>query len=915
MSNRKPLFSFAENALYICISLLIAAAICAALVTRSISEQRYALSEDTRLVSLYLLKTAAQANSALSALAAYYASSDTLTPAQFTAFSDQVLRSQQTISSIQFVTYVKRSELGTFLRSIRHQMLPQFTVRGHTDGSNPVYISRQTDFLPITQVEPFTPQSIQILGVDLFSIANHHAALRRAIESGQPVLIPGNEIKPALSDDLWLLQPLYHGYQLPQTALNRQEQISGFLAVSINFDHLVQELPNTGNKYFELFIHAPDQIAPINLWKHLDQPVSGCCKTGTVDIHDQQSFSLYGYEWNLKVTRYLDWKDLNPALLAMVIAISLSLALVLYLFLRSQRSEFGAQQHAAQEQLRARKTLDAISDGVITTDRDGLVNYINPTAVTLLNCDSAIVNGEPVTDILKAKTPSEDFDSMFNSNSLDTRSVEQLTLLTPVGDEIPVELSVAPIPEPATQRPDGNVYIIRDRRLEHSLYERLTYQASHDPLTGLLNRNSFESTFDLRIKESSQLGTSHVLCYMDLDKFKQVNDTAGHMAGDIVLKQAAGILRNSVRVTDELARVGGDEFALLLVRCDMEQALNIAENIRSNIKSSGFSAGDINFKLGITIGLVEVRESTGNRQELMKAADTACYAAKQHGGNQIQIYRPDDQTITQWQKDSGWYEKIREALAGNSFEIWAQQIHPLAISPNAPYMTEFLIRLPEAGQVAKAAQFLPAAERYGLMPEIDRWMISNIIAMCAGISVIRDNPDDYLMFINMSGHTLGSTHTVEFILQQLEQHDLNASLLCFEITETALISNMNNARSLMKELKSAGCKFALDDFGTGLSSFAYLKHLPIDYLKIDREFIKDLQTEPIDRVMVDTINRTAHTLNLKTIAEGIDNQDTATTLRQLKIDFGQGDLCGKPVRFSADLLTPDALKEHAKQPD
>jgi len=421
----------------------------------------------------------------------------------------------------------------------------------------------------------------------------------------------------------------------------------------------------------------------------------------------------------------------------------------------------------------------------------------------------------------------------------------------------------------------------------YELAQQLSYQASYDPLTGLVNRREFQSHLQRTIVTARQKHTENALCFLDLDQFKVVNDSCGHIAGDELLRQLAHQLKNNVRKQDVLARLGGDEFAILLENCNLEQAERVANSIRQAIQDFRFHWEDSTFNVGVSIGLVPLDWTSETTTDLLRRADTACYTAKDKGRNRIHVYHPDDEELAKRHGEMQWISRINEALRDNRLQLWAQPILPVQDTSETGEHYELLVRIQDRnGNVVSPDAFLPTAERYNIAQRIDRWVITTIFNWYS------QNPDRLealsMCSINLSGQSLSDDELLAYIVNYFESTDIDPHKFCFEITETAAIANLAYATHFIKELKEKGARFALDDFGSGLSSFAYLKNLPVDYLKIDGQFVKDVLDDPIDLAMVKSINEIGHVMGKKTIAEFVEKQEILDVMREIGIDFAQG---------------------------
>ncbi len=431
----------------------------------------------------------------------------------------------------------------------------------------------------------------------------------------------------------------------------------------------------------------------------------------------------------------------------------------------------------------------------------------------------------------------------------------------------------------------------------HEMTQQMAHQASHDSLTGLLNRREFEQQLERLIQSAVFEDSVHVLCYIDLDQFKVVNDTCGHSAGDELLRQITRQLKNSVRESDSLARLGGDEFGLLLTGCPPVRGEKLADNLRQVISDYEFVWESQSFKIGASIGLVEINRASGSLAEVLSAADSACYAAKDLGRNRIYVYHPEDKLVSRSVSEMNWTHRIRRALNNDEFLLYYQTI--VSLGDQDDTHCEILLRMidPE-GKLVLPGAFIPAAERFGLMAEIDKWVVSH------SLSIIADGDNSFSSYsINLSGQTIGEPGAMNFIVDCVDKSGIEPSMICFEITETSMISNQSSAEKYIRILRSMGCEFALDDFGTGLSSFSYLKNLPVDRLKIDAHFVKDIEHDKVNATMVESINVVGHSMNLVTVAEGVENESLLKVLRGIGVDYAQGYAISMPEMFTGQCIS------------
>jgi diguanylate cyclase (GGDEF)-like protein len=426
---------------------------------------------------------------------------------------------------------------------------------------------------------------------------------------------------------------------------------------------------------------------------------------------------------------------------------------------------------------------------------------------------------------------------------------------------------------------------------------QLAYQASHDKLTGLINRHEFECRVERAIGHARTQLATHALLYLDLDQFKVINDTCGHAAGDELLQQLAHLLLSTVRRRDTLGRLGGDEFGMLLENCPLDRAVSIANELLAAIDGFQYSWDENIFTLGASIGAVPIDRSTADLASTMSAADSACYIAKESGRNQVQIAHLGDRRLQERHGEMQWVSRLKKALDEDRFVLYFQPIVPCANHQNQDKQIEILLRMiDEDGAIISPASFLPASEKYNIVTSIDRWVISHTMEWLSSDPVCRGRPAT--ISINLSGQSICNREMMKFIMDEMDNTGVDPGRIVFEVTETSAISNITAATSFMLTLRGCGFRFSLDDFGSGLYSFAYLKKLPVDFLKIDGAFVRDILSDPVDHAMVKSINKLGHLLGMETIAEFVETFEVAEELRRMGVNYAQGYAYAKPQPLS-----------------
>jgi diguanylate cyclase (GGDEF)-like protein/PAS domain S-box-containing protein len=556
---------------------------------------------------------------------------------------------------------------------------------------------------------------------------------------------------------------------------------------------------------------------------------------------------------------------------------------------------------------RSRSTLDALTDAVIRTDAEGRVEYLNPAAIELLG-RSVATPGEGLDAALtfcsgadRIALPDLLRGALASGEAIETALDAELE--RPDGTRVPVRGSIRPLAER-----NGAVIAMRDVTALRVLERELDYLARHDSLTGLLNRRELEAELARALASAATERRLHALLYLDLDELKLVNDTCGHLAGDDLLRQVATTLASCLRESDRLARLGGDEFGLVLFDCDAVAAREVAEELRRVLRSSRFAWQDQAFEIGASIGLVLLTAASGDAAEALRGADSACYVVKAAGGNGVHMFSPDDTAIGLRHGEMLWVHRLRRALRDGRLRLYYQLIQPVAASQPLRLCEVFVRMLDPDGTLHSAARFIAAAERYHMIDEVDRWVIETALAVVAKAHRDCTAAGELVpvFALNVSARSLASRGFLELVLAEIASSGAPPQNICFEITETAAISNLKQARAFISAVRLLGCRVALDDFGRGLSSFGYLRDLHVDLLKIDGDFVHGLEQDPVNRALVAAIHQVGRAMGLVTIAEGVESREALDVLREIGLDYAQGRYCDPPKPLLHDIAGPRA---------
>ena len=548
--------------------------------------------------------------------------------------------------------------------------------------------------------------------------------------------------------------------------------------------------------------------------------------------------------------------------------------------------------------------LQSLAEAIVATNLEGHLTYLNPAAEKLLGIGRAQALGRQLEEIVGLMDqndrklladPVREALGGGNGNPHDL-SRRAVLLGKASGEERAIELAASPIRDQAGEV-TGAVVLLHDVTELRGLHRQMSYQATHDALTGLVNRREFERRMEEAADVARRGEATHMLCYLDLDRFKIVNDSSGHLAGDSMLREVAKLLRDAVRDSDTVARLGGDEFGMLLVGCPLDKARQIADDVCRSVAQYQFVWHDRVFNIGVSVGLIEIGREAGSVEQLLAAADSACYVAKKEGAGRVSVYSARDEALARNSGEIEWLQKLQGAIRDERFTLYYQPIvAAYGGDTDGPSMEVLLRMLDETGQEIQPGDFVPSAERFRLMVSVDRWVVQTTLQALSrnAFQLARDRS----VAINISGQTLGDPQFLEFVVELLDSTGVSPEQVCFEISESAVIGNPEHARRFVGVLHGMGCKFTIDDFGSGVGSFSSLKNLELDYLKLDGSFMRNLSRDSVNQTMVTAMIKLARTLNFKIIAEQVEDSAALDAARKMGVDYVQGFVIARPARLA-----------------
>lgn len=851
---------------------------------------------DTAYLTEVLNEAISHSYTALYSLKNFLESSEYISPDEFRKFNADLVEQKSYIQALQWVPRIEASER---LRFEQHPDSPGKITE--TDISNNlVSAGTRDEYFPVKYVVPFQGNE-RFYGYDASFNYAVLAALKKAKESGGAIAARPTNLFLAnkKQSSLLVYLPVY-----------KDTLFTGFVSMVIDAQHFFDSIVGFS---VHMTRHLNIQIMDVS-----DNPQL-IYRTPNFESEYQNStfkiykpIGFYGRQWRVTyalseaaVFDQIDWGRSLVMINGMVFVLIVMSWLLSVTGRAAQvsrevehrtlelRQEVAERKQAQQELGKLSLAVEHSPNMVVISDPAGKIEYVNPKFSDITGYFLNDLVGTNINELSEERYGPGFYDGLVQKLMSNQEWSGDIHSRKKNGEFYWCHALMAPVFDDSNQLTHV-VSVYQDITESKRINEQMDYQARHDRLTGLVNRYEFERQLQYLLDAMPLSQQTHAFCFCDLDQFKVVNDVSGHIAGDELLRQVSTLLKNCLRKQDVLARLGGDEFGILMENCNLDSAVTVADKILAELEQFRFVWEGALHTLGVSIGVVTIKESSQTITEILKMADSACYTAKDAGRNRVHVYKKDDELLAKREGEISWVGEINAALEENRFELYGQIIKPILDLSLKPSI-EVLVRLRRGDELIMPGAFLPAAERYGLGPKLDLWVVKHTFQWIAEhpelVSVIDS------LAINLCGHSLGDSRLLEFIYQELEKKVFSPRLVKFEITETSAIANLTETQKFIGIVKSYGCGFSLDDFGSGLSSFAYLKNLPVDYLKIDGMFVKDILHDPIDRAMVKSINEVGQVMNKRTIAEFVENDEILAVLQELGVDYAQGYGVGRPLQL------------------
>jgi len=849
-----------------------------------------------------------QVDTVLSSFVALHNSIDLIDAEQFSYYAQEILKNNPEISSVQQISRVEHRFKRQFLYKMKENGFPTFKIYESKAGESPFiwkHTTRKLLYYPVSAIEPLTPETVSTMGRDMYSVPAYRKAIDIAIRTGKSV--SSSILKDSINNKeyMMLFRPVYAGRMMPTTEKERLDQTLYLVSAALQSKVFQLNSINKRGLKYSVFMKHSDEIDYQHLVYQYYNKMNEASDVKLTEFKNRYIINKNGQSWLLVVSQdvglyFISGKTLVAVVLAWFVFVFLIFVIINTHYERLDERETSLNAWKWEKE-RADVTLMSLADAVITTNTQGVIEYMNPVAERLTGWKSVEACGRGIEDIFILLN--ESTDKRISSPIVECiqrgvvkESDADISLMNRNKDITAIDYSVAPM-YGQNSMVLGAVVVFQDVGSSRMMSKLLTYQATHDDLTGLYNRREFERRMSRIIERIFSISDRYVLLYMDLDQFKVVNDTCGHVAGDLVLRQIAELIKPIIKKKEIFARLGGDEFGILLEGCTHSEALQVAEKILEAVRKYRFQWTGKVFEIGVSIGIVEIDSDMQSISNIMGYADAACYLAKDMGGNHIQIYKTDDDDYKLRKDQMKWVQRITQAFADNRFVLYAQKIVSLKDASDEEHYEILMRMLDDEGNIIVPQEYIVAAERYRSMKDIDRWVVRNAF-ICINRYVqkmIENHSIPVRRFaINLSGQSISSNSALKYVKEQLLEFPLIQEYIIFEITETAAISNLTSAQRFIDEFKGMGVKFSLDDFGTGVSSFNYLKNLSVDYLKIDGGFVREMLSDVVDYAMVKSIAHIGHVMGIKTIAEHAESKEVCEKLKALDVDYAQGFVLHKP---------------------
>ena len=863
-------------------------------------------------------------NTVLASLVGLHDVSDDLDDAKLLRFSADVLENASYVENLGSFERVPAAQRKRFETRMSHNGYSDFSIAQINDDGRFVPRLTTDTYFPVSVTGPLHVNAQFLLGADLGTLPGFSQALMKLNTLNTGTIRPLPETWP-LTGDLMFMRAVFADQlntdATKEGSTSSQEaptsHYAGGFWLTIDINRLFEGLSDVINE-FDVNIQLINDNESTTIYSAVSKHSRSVFLTSlfpkkTVERTWSISTST-GLVVTLEQAVGLSAGTLIITSVSIFLVVLISCLYTSYVMSRRQTEIDRREglQDLFKEREKAEKTLNSMQDAIFTLDPELVIVHVNPAAVTQFNTRASLAIGQPLSHLVQFHRLT-DTTRVINIGaelaSLSHNSLKEFDVL-PAGhcDEDFIFRMSLSSSHNHDGKVSGHVLVLRDISHEQRLTKKLAYQANYDSLTGCTNRYFFEQSLDRLIDEMPVTGLNHTLCYIDLDQFKIINDTCGHRAGDQLLIELTKSMQLLTRDQDVLSRLGGDEFGLILVGLDKAQAMAVSERIYQFFQSFNFTHQGNAFSITASIGVVHIDSQCANSKDIMAAADIACYAAKDSGRNSISVFSKSDEGMAERSEELHWLPRLQTALKNNEFRLHVQAVASLDGDTDHPPIThfEFLLRLAnEDGSEVTPWQFIQAAERYDLMRDIDRWVIRNSLQAVAEHS---SGPGaDCSFSINLSGQSAADPSLKLFIQEQMALHRVDPCKIWFELTETAAISHFSIAVDLINNIRTTGAKVALDDFGSGLSSFGYLKNLPVDIIKIDGQFVKEIVKNPIDREMVRAIHGVGESMNIKTVAEFVEDQDIVDELKRIGVNYAQGYHIGKPMPIlqAMALLTDD----------